>query len=223
MRWLVLACVVVGVAVVPHAARADEGDPDAVFEACKARRRQLTREAMRIQDMIARGRKLAAMPICRRFADRSIQIVNFAPAPPPQRPRRLHASPEVGLLAGIGSWQVGSGGASASFLELEGGGRVEDVSVVAFGGYARLANATISDGGMKVRLHTGDVSFGAGIGVEQCRASSTSELALVEGDLGYTLAHRSGFAIRLVGLASAASAWSSGNIWSARVALALAH
>lgn len=58
-------------------------DPDADFAACKARRRALTREAMKITDMIARGRALAVMPICRRFKDRSTEIVGPVPPPAP--------------------------------------------------------------------------------------------------------------------------------------------
>jgi hypothetical protein len=83
----------------PAAAAAAE--PDA-FEACKARRRELTADAMKVADLDARARLLLAMPTCRRFEDGHTEIV-AAPARdiPDTRPftPRLGAS----VFAGFGA------------------------------------------------------------------------------------------------------------------------
>ena len=91
MRWLLVLVVMAGTA---HA------DPEADFAACKARRRTLTREAMKITDMIERGRKLAVMPICRRFADRSTEIVGPVPAPAPVPAAKLEMRSDK-LVVGV--------------------------------------------------------------------------------------------------------------------------
>jgi hypothetical protein len=79
MRLVVL----IVLAVATPALAQPPSDPDTAFAACKARRRALTRDAMKVSDMIERGRKLALMPICRRFEDRSVAIVGPLPAVPP--------------------------------------------------------------------------------------------------------------------------------------------
>jgi hypothetical protein len=243
MRWLWVLVVMAGTA---HA------DPDADFAACKARRRALTREAMKITDMIERGRKLAVMPICRRFEDRSVEVVG-PPAPPPPPPRLSEVRAQVGLAVGMGAWQVGTSMAlpantSAPFVELEAGGRLRGLALVAFGGYARLdtqfdyfdavafrrshyiARDTLADGGVKLRLSTGGLGLGIGVGIEQEHETGMSatagprdemhQLALVEGEVGYRVAERDGFAVKLLAIGSG-SLGNGGAIASARLALGL--
>lgn len=227
-------------------------DVEAEFAACKARRRELTREAMKIEDVIERGRKLALMPICRRFGDRSTEIVGPLPPPLPPSPiSLLEVRPQVGLVLGIGSYAIGTSMAlpvtTAPFVELEAGGRLRGVSIVGFGGYSGIdtgftyydpsvlrygrydSHNTISDGGIKVRVGTGRVAFGAGIGVEEERERGVStisgphdmmyELALFEGDIGYAIVAPAGFAVRLRAIVSAAAG--DGTVASARFALAV--
>lgn len=174
-------------------------DPEADFAACKARRRALTREAMKITDMIERGRALAVMPICRRFADRSVEIVG-PPPPPPPPPRLSEIRPHVGLIAGTGAWLVDTsmalpGNTRAGFVEIEAGARLREFALVAFGSYARLDTAfdyfdarafrqshydardTLADGGLKVRLMTSSLAFGLGVGVEKEHETGMSATA----------------------------------------------
>lgn len=239
LAWLVVAA---------HAHA--EPDLDPTFAACKARRRVLTREAMQIADMIERGRKLALMPICRRFEDSSIEIVGPLPPPPPIQPVRLR--PEAAVLVGYGTWQVGTqlalpAAARAPFLELEAGARVHGMSFLAFAGYAQVtesfdfyepfvgrghydARDTFTDGGLKVRCHYGAIGAGIGAGVEQVHDTGNSslagpredmhELGLVEGDLGYTAIARDHLSVRLLAIASGALG-DAGSVWSARVALSV--
>jgi hypothetical protein len=238
---------VVVVALLVSTARADV---EADFAACKARRRELTREAMKVDDVIVRGRKLALMPICRRFADRSVEVVGPVPPPPPPV-SLLDVRPQVGVVVGMGTYSVGTGmqlpTVDEPFLQVEAGGRLREISVLGFGGYAHVSTSfdyidqklqrahyvaynTLTDGGVKARIQLGRVAFGAGAGVEQehvTGASSTSgprdsmyELALFEGDLGYALVSRAGFAMRLRAIASAAFG-DGGAVSSVRFALAL--
>lgn len=72
MRWVLALAIVTATA---HA------QPDA-FEACKQRRRELTSDAMAVADPVARGRMLAAMPVCRRFEDGSSEVVEHATTAP---------------------------------------------------------------------------------------------------------------------------------------------
>jgi hypothetical protein len=247
VRYVVLA----GLVVASPAFAQPPGDPDAAFAACKARRRALTREAMKITDMIERGRQLALMPICRRFEDRSVEIVGPMPPPPPL-PSLLEVRPEVGLVLGMGSWQVSTGmslpAEQAPFLELEAGGRLRALSVVAFGGYTQVkasfdyfdyrvlrlahydARDTMADGGIKARLRVGPLAFGVGFGVEEEHETGNSttegprdemhELGMVESDIGYTLATHDRYAVRLLAIATGALG-GDGSIWSARLALGI--
>jgi len=222
LAWLVV------VAIPAHA------DPEADFAACKARRRQLTREAMKISDMIERGRALALMPICRRFGDNSVEVVGPLPPPPKLQPMPLRA--EAAVTVGYGAWKGFSLASvtSAPFLELEAGARVRGLSVVGFAGYAQAqrsaARDSFADGGVKVRFHEGPLAAGLGAGVEQVHdaAAGTThprddmhELGLVEGDLGYTAVARDQFSVRLLAIASGALDGGSSSVWSARIALSV--
>ncbi len=93
-----MRAVVVAVLLARSALAQPPGDPDAAFEACKARRHALTREAMAIADVNERGRALARIPICLRLEDRSTEIIGLVPTPWPPRPVPLVA--ELELVAG---------------------------------------------------------------------------------------------------------------------------
>lgn len=221
LAWLVLAA---------HA-HADP-DPDATFRACKARRRALTREAMKITDMIERGRALAVMPICRRFADNSVEVIGPLPPEPKVTPVRLRA--EAAVMLGYGEWKGLSLASmtSAPFFELEAGARVRGLSVLGFAGYAQVqrsaARDSFADGGLKARFHSGALGLGVGVGIEQAHDVASSlrprddmhELGLVEGDLGYTAVVHDDVSVRLLAIGSGALG-EFGGVWSARVALAV--
>ena len=227
-------------------------DVDAEFAACKARRRELTREAMKVEDVIERGRKLALMPICRRFADRTTEVVGPVPPPPPPL-SLLEVRPQVGVAAGMGTYSVGTAmalpAAYEPFFEVEAGGRLRQFSVLGFGGYARVdasfdyfdanvlrpahyeARDTLTDGGVKVRVRTGSLALGAGLGVEEAHivgVSTTSgprdaiyELALFESDVGYSIIAPAGFVLRVRAIASTAAGHGGGAVSSLRLALAV--
>jgi len=239
---LVVVALVVGTA---HA------DVEAEFAACKARRRELTREAMKIEDVIVRGRKLALMPICRRFADEHVEVVGPVPPPPPP-PSLSEVRPQVGLVVGMGTYLDNPGIALPAtfepFFQLEAGGRFRALSVVGFGGYTRVdasfdyldpkarashydAHNTLTDGGVKLRLSSGAFAFGAGLGVEQEHVAGVStteglrdymhDLALIEGDVGYAVVSPAGFALRVRAIGSTAAGHGGGAVSSLRFALAV--
>src|SRR5258706_2907537 len=136
--------------------------------------------------MIERGRALAMMPICRRFEDRTVEIVG--PPPPPAPPPSNAITPEVGAVLGVGTWQVDTGMslpiAPAPFVELEAGGRWRALSLDAFGVYTPVAASfdyfdraatppshyvardTMFDGGLKGRVDVGVLALGGGFGIE---------------------------------------------------------
>jgi hypothetical protein len=170
-----------------------EPDPDPAFEACKVLRRALTHEAMKIADVVERGRALAKMPICRRFEDRSTEIVGDVPLPAPRsKPIAMHV--EASATLGGGHWMIAESSTlafadRAPFVEGElGVGLRDSLSLVGFAGYAelngeatyvdferRLAAPYVShdqlvDVGARARLHHGNLAFGAGVGVEHVHA-----------------------------------------------------
>jgi hypothetical protein len=194
-----MRAVVVAVLVARSAFAQPPGDPDAAFEACKARRRALTREAMKIADVNERGRALARMPICLRLEDRSTEIIDTIPVAP-ARPVPLAVHVEACGQLGGGDWMVASPSpgmlaARAPFAEGELGVGVGDTwSFVGFAGYAVLrgdvlyvdtyrmlqapyeSERVLSDVGARARVHHGRLAFGLGVGVEREHATGFSTL-----------------------------------------------
>jgi hypothetical protein len=192
-----MRAVVVAVLVARSALAQPPGDPDAAFEACKTRRRALTREAMKIADVNERGRALARMPICLRLEDSSTEIIGFVPTPP--EPRRVHVSGELELAAG-GAYHamtsdLGSFVAHGTALELAAGARIGDnVAVLGFASYAAAdanflyindlgtrqapftAHEQLAIGGAKLRIHVGRFVVALGSGFERQHETGYSVL-----------------------------------------------
>ena len=225
------AAVVVGVlSVAVGAARAepDSADPDLAFAACKTRRRALTRDAMRIEDLSARGRALAAMPICRRLEDGSTEVVDV-PATlreePPFNPRVTLAL-RTGAAANTLWSDADPDTAWSPFVEVEVGLQPwRHVELAAFVGYSTLVGTIraplvsptqtyevrdqLYDAGVRAGLHYGAFAFGIGCGVmvEQGKGYAdyhdyVNQLAELELHGSYTFARLAGAALELVGTAS---------------------
>ncbi|MGE5184799.1 MAG: hypothetical protein ACM31C_22155 [Acidobacteriota bacterium] len=164
------------------------------FEACKARRRELTAEAMTIADASERGERLAHMPTCERDADGTTRVVEAPPPPPPEtEPFAPHLAVALHAGAGASSRITGSDpsvNGIGPFVELEGSwGLRRHVELAVVGGYASFRDASYAvpigfdaygnvitgmydvrerlyDVGARVRLRYDNVSFGCGGGVE---------------------------------------------------------
>jgi hypothetical protein len=155
-------------------APADATAPDP-FEACKARRRALTADAMKVADPDARARLLLAMPTCRRFEDGRTEIVAERP---PELPDTRPFAPRIGasVFAGFGANTVISNNELAPsgvgpLVEVDVSYRPNRRNSVAL--YATLARfgadnvvRTYGDGPIITSLvvpHVTDTLFGAGV------------------------------------------------------------
>jgi hypothetical protein len=146
MRWVGLGLLVTGIAAAQPAT-------ETPFEACRARRRALTAEAMKIDDAARRGEALHAMPVCSREADGSTQVIEA------EAPEVVDNGPYSPLVAAVRT------GANATEvfdsrvgLEPRGGGPFVDVelgyrwthaySIGAFASYAHFSDSSNSLLGM---------------------------------------------------------------------------
>jgi hypothetical protein len=197
------------------------------FESCKARRRELAAEAMKVGDPDARARLLVAMPACRRLDDGSLEV---SEPPPPELDRTPFAPHvEAALRAGYSATAIVSGRAQASgtgpYVELEAGYRFSRAwSLAAFASFTRFedpnvevivrtpiavgamwdVHETLYDAGARFHGHSGSFVFGAGLGLTLHDAagvdhtSAWETLRLVELDAAYTLAKTRQFAAQLM-------------------------
>jgi hypothetical protein len=193
-------------------------DPPSAFETCKARRRELTAEALRVTDVVERGRQLAAMPVCRRLPDGETEVVEPPPPPAPDvSPFAPHASwavrAGVEALTADGHGELGPTG-SGPHVDVEVAYRFERAwSIAAFGRYRYIvddfvpvSNPTPVDvmitsihdqfigGGARLDRHAGAVWFGGGLGgdYEHMRGYTgvvTHALRTVEVHVGYAFWH----------------------------------
>jgi hypothetical protein len=173
MKWLVGVLVATSV----HAQPSDE------FEACKARRKELTAEAMK-HDAAERGERLAAMPICRRNDDGSTSVTERAPDP-------IDASAYSPLVIGA---RVGVAGSAinatndhqpvgmGAYVDVEAGFRwsraysvqgyvnysrfADDVFAVGVPGHLLHVSDRVYGGGIRATRHTFMFSFGGGLGAQ---------------------------------------------------------
>ncbi len=223
MLRAVIACALVG----GVAAAQPGADP---FEACKARRRELTAEAMKIADAAERGRRLAAMPSCERAEDGTTTVVEPPPATPPDPIVTPHVTAALRVGAAESATLIGSDDPASGlgpFIELEGGWRLRRrIELAAFGSYSRYRDATwmpgvpvgtfdvhdeLYDVGARMRLHYDPFSFGAGIGVELEHGGSAGypvelfTLVQLELEAAYQAARTERLAIEVLGIASAAT------------------
>jgi hypothetical protein len=219
-----IACALVG----GVAAAQPSQDP---FESCKARRRELTAEAMKVADAAERGRLLAAMPSCERADDGTTAVVE----PPPAAPLEPAVAPHVtaGLRVGasesatlIGSDEPASG--LGPFIELEGGWRLQRrFELALFASYSWYRDTSwmpgptrpgtfdvhdaIYDIGARVRLHYDPISFGAGIGVELEHGGTADypaelfTLMQLELEAAYEVTRTERLAIDMLAIATAAT------------------
>jgi hypothetical protein len=128
-------------------ATAAQAQPSAIqFDDCKARRKVLTAEAMKIADADERARRLIAMPVCRRNPDNSVEVVEPA-APQPDTPFAPHI--ELAARTGIVGVTVISERYFAPtgigpLVELEAGYRIRrPLSIGVLASYARFSDDTV--------------------------------------------------------------------------------
>ena len=200
---------VAGVLVLIGAAA--QAQPSDELEACKARRRELTAQAMQIDDAARRGEALAAMPICRRNADGSTQVDVPQPAPVDDAPfsPRFHFAVRTGVTANmVMAAQDFEPDGAGPYLELEAGYRWERAwSASAFGSYTRFSGEvpatqvgfltvydSLYDAGVRIARHHFRWWVGGGLGYERDNnvayegMKTAHELGLVEENIGYRLA-----------------------------------
>jgi hypothetical protein len=158
------------------------------FDACKQRRRELTARAMSISSPAERGQLLAAMPVCRRFEDGSVEVVEHSPElPDASEFSTLVLAVRVGIvgISTSSTTELAPTGAGP-FVELEGGYRMRrEWSLSAFAHYQLIIdhipvtndgivndaiNTTIHDhftgGGIRVNRHARAFWFGGGLGAD---------------------------------------------------------
>lgn len=188
----------VGVAHAQPAGPADPTDPDLAFAACKTRRRAMTRDAMRIDDVRARGRALAQMPICRRLPDGSTEVIDPLVVPSePRLPPAHRIDPEV--IAGVAVWSMKTRAlavdqpglapvfAIASGVQLAGRlgiGAMASISVYSFAyelvewnRVDRLVGREqLVDGAVELRLRADPLRFAFGLGAQQAHTIATSTI-----------------------------------------------
>jgi hypothetical protein len=205
----VAGVVVLGVATAASAQPSDD------FEACKAHRRELTAQAMKIASAAQRGEALAAMPVCRRNADGSTEVVVREPAPVDDAPfsPRFHAALRTGFAANmVMSQNDFEPDGSGPFVELEAGYRWERAwSASLFGSFTRFSGLvpvfytppippssiivrdSLYAGGARVARHHFRWWFGGGVGYERDNNTNQGmavphDLGIVEEFVGYRLA-----------------------------------
>ena len=180
------------------------------FEACKARRRDMAAEAMKIPDANARGARLAELPTCERRADGTLDVT----APPPPVVDTTPFAPRVVLAARLGasastilSNEVQPSG-FGPYVEIEAGYHLRrHVELGAMIAYASFHDASAFDivAGQNVDVRElsvdaaarasaryGDFAFGGGVGIEYERYANTSfstVLPLLELHAAYAFAH----------------------------------
>jgi hypothetical protein len=197
--------VVVGATAAAHAEPATREQ----FEACKARRSELSVEAMKIPTAAARAEAFAAMPSCERHDDGTFAVTVAAPRPVDTTPfvPRAELAVRVGASAStILSNEVQPGG-FGPYVEVEAGYQLRrHLELAAMVGYASFRDPAAFDiltgrvvdvreasfdAAARVTARYGAVSFGAGLGLEYERypnASFATTLPLLEVHVGYTFA-----------------------------------
>lgn len=219
------------------------------FETCRVQRKAQTIEAMKIADPDARARRLLAMPICRREADGSVEVVDPTAPPlpePPFEPRAI-AAVTAGVAASIVAYNVRPATSLGPTVEAELGWQLRRrFSIGAFGGFssfhddAYLGSYDVRhrfyDVGARVRYHVGGFRLGAGAGVELDDAMAFADvpahrdpLLLFSVDALYPVARVDRFEVVVRGVVSfASSALASsdlsmyGNVISARLGIGFA-
>lgn len=160
------------------------------LDACKARRHELTVEAMQLP-LVERGPKLVRMPECRRNDDGSVEVIDPTLPPPPLPPFERQWS--IAVSTGVAATQVASLITTAAgvgpFVKLEGAWHfVRRFSVALSAGFSSFdaditsnvdpVNGSIGryvsyevshrlyDVAAHVRFHLGDLIIGVATGVE---------------------------------------------------------
>ena len=232
----------VAILVLTAQARASSAQPTdqdrEAFEACKRRRHELTVEAMKVPELVERGRRLEAMPTC-------------TSTPTVASPRPFTGTLEVAVRAGVtdiapGDQSFGAAG-RGPYLELEAGARAGRLTVATFVGYTSvhdpsaivgddpLSHADLHVNGVDVgiRAHVSVAAgffVGVGLGLEDWRASgtamdengswtvSTDSLAgLLEFHAGVTLPKLGSIALQLFGMVS----MSTDDAYTSRIAIGM--
>lgn len=156
MKALALVVVMVG------SVHAQPGDD---FEACKARRKELTAEAMKYS-AAERGERLNAMPVCRRNDDGSTAVTERAPDP---IDTSAYSPLVLGARVGVAGSAIGATNdhqpvGMGAYVDVEAGYRwTRAYSVEGYLNYSRFADDVVAVGVPGNRLHVSDRLYGGGI------------------------------------------------------------